>query len=94
MNDLTNTNEAQFSEVLTQIQQAKQQAFQQVNKTLVQLYWNIGQYVSSNVEQVGWGKSVVADLANFIQKKEPNITGFTASNIWRMKQFYKTYGKN
>lgn len=94
MNDLTNTNEAQFSEVLTKIQQVKQKAFQQVNKTLVQLYWNIGQYVSNNVDQAGWGKGVVAELADFIQKNEPNIKGFTARNIWRMKQFYETYKDN
>ena len=23
--------------------------------------------------------------------KEPDLRGFTASNIWRMKQFYETY---
>ncbi|MDP0587879.1 MAG: PDDEXK nuclease domain-containing protein [Candidatus Endonucleobacter bathymodioli] len=91
MNDLTNINESQFGEVLAQIQQAKQQAFQQVNKTLVQLYWNIGQYVSNNVEQAGWGKGVVGELADFIQQKEPNMNGFSARNIWRMKQFYEIY---
>jgi hypothetical protein len=36
----------------------------------------------------------VQELANFIQKKEPNIKGFSAQNIWRMKQFYETYKEN
>ncbi len=91
MNDLTNPTETQFSEVLAQIQQAKQQAFQQVNQTLVQLYWTIGQYISRQVEQAGWGKGIVAELADFIKQKEPNMNGFSARNIWRMKQFYETY---
>jgi predicted nuclease of restriction endonuclease-like (RecB) superfamily len=34
---------------------------------------------------------VVTELANFIQKQEPEIKGFSDKNIWRMKQFYETY---
>lgn len=90
-NNVKNTTEKQFTEVLSQIQMAKQQAFQEVNKVLLQLYWNIGQYVSSHVRKAEWGKGVVAELADFIQKKEPNTNGFSARNIWRMKQFYETY---
>jgi len=84
-------NQQQFGKVLQQIQQAKHHAFQQLNKTLVQLYWNIGHYVSIKVEQDHWGKSTVQQLADFIQQNEPNIKGFTASNLWRMKQFYDIY---
>jgi len=84
----------QFSMILRQIQQARQQAYQQTNKTLVGLYWDVGAYVSEQVKQSGWGKGVVADLARFIETQEPNIKGFTARNIWRMKQFYETYKDN
>lgn len=88
------TAESKFAEILQQIQTAKQHAFQQVNKTLVQLYWNIGSYVSTQVKGANWGKNTVEQLALFIQQKEPGISGFTASNIWRMKQFYETYQQN
>lgn len=81
----------QFKEVLKQIQTAKKHAFQQVNKTLVELYWNIGKYVTKRVNNSDWGKGTIKQLAQFIQGKEPNITGFTSSNIWRMKQFFETY---
>jgi len=37
------------------------------------------------------GKSVVQELADFIAKTEPNVRGFSAQNLWRMKQFYETY---
>jgi len=88
------TAESKFAEILQQIQTAKYHAFQQVNKTLVQLYWNIGSYVSTQVKGANWGKNTVEQLALFIQQKEPGISGFTASNIWRMKQFYETYQQN
>jgi len=58
------------------------------------LYWHVGEYVSKQVISKAWGKSVVQELADYIQKYEPNIKGFSAQNIWRMKQFYETYAEN
>lgn len=57
----------------------------QVNSTLIKLYWNIGKYVST--------KAIVEDLAQFIKSKDSNLKGFTARNIWQMKQFYEIYYK-
>ena len=33
-----------FAKVYAMIAEAQSKAWQQVNKTLIQLYWNIGQY--------------------------------------------------
>ena len=30
----------------------------------------------------------------FIKIKKPNIKGFGDKNLWRIKQFYETYGDN
>ena len=81
----------QFSHITTLISKAKENAFHAVNKELVTLYWHIGEYVNQQVEKKAWGKSVVNDLSLFIQQSEPNITGFSPQNIWRMKQFFETY---
>jgi predicted nuclease of restriction endonuclease-like (RecB) superfamily len=83
--------EKQFSHITTLIKEAKQRAYQAVNNELVSLYWQVGEYVSQQVASKTWGKSVVQELANFIQKSEPNIIGFSSQNIWRMKQFFETY---
>lgn len=84
----------QFSEITSLITQARVRAFQAVNKELVSLYWHVGEYVHHKVTSNAWGKSVVKDLAEYIQKSEPNVLGFSAQNIWRMKQFYETYSNN
>ena len=84
----------QFTEITYLIASAKSRAYQAVNKELVTLYWHVGEYVSKQVISKAWGKSVVKELADFIQVSEPNIIGFSAQNIWRMKQFYETYSKN
>lgn len=83
--------EQQFKHISTLISEAKSRAYQAVNTELVTLYWNVGEYVSKQVATNVWGKSVVKELADFIQLSEPNIIGFSSQNIWRMKQFYETY---
>jgi predicted nuclease of restriction endonuclease-like (RecB) superfamily len=84
----------QFTEITSLIASAKSRAYQAVNRELVSLYWHVGEYVSKQVDLKAWGKSVVQELADYIQKSEPNIKGFSAQNIWRMKQFYETYSEN
>jgi predicted nuclease of restriction endonuclease-like (RecB) superfamily len=55
------------------------------------LYWAIGEYLHQQVSANAWGKSIIKELAAFIAQTEPNIKGFSAQNLWRMKQFYETY---
>lgn len=84
----------QFIEITHLIVTAKNNAYRAVNKELVNLYWQIGAYLSNKVKQDEWGKSVVKELAKFIQQTEPSIRGFSSQNLWRMKQFYETYQDN
>ena len=81
----------QFTHITQLIQDAKKRIFQVANQETVTLYWQIGDFVSHQVSSKAWGKSVVKELSEFIQKSEPNIIGFSPQNIWRMKQFYETY---
>ena len=83
--------EQQFLHITKLITDAKQRAYQAVNHELVTLYWNIGEYLHQQVTARAWGKAVVKELADFIAKTEPNVKGFSAQNLWRMKQFYETY---
>jgi predicted nuclease of restriction endonuclease-like (RecB) superfamily len=83
--------ENRFTDIIQLIKQSRTNAIRAVNAELINLYWNIGEYISRKIEQSEWGDSVVAELANFILKNEPEIKGFSDKNIWRMKQFYETY---
>jgi len=87
----TTIYEDQFTEIRNLIRIAKDRAYQSANIELINLYWQIGEYVSNNVATQEWGNSVVKKLSEFIQKHEPDTTGFSAQNIWRMKQFYEIY---
>lgn len=91
MSDLIET---EFNNILKQIRLSKSRAYTQLNSELITLYWEIGKYVSNQVNNNNWGKSVVKDLAAYLIKQDPEIKGFTSSNIWRMKQFFETYKGN
>ncbi|MCQ2229492.1 MAG: PDDEXK nuclease domain-containing protein [Bacteroidales bacterium] len=93
-NEIARTNNNiphQFDEVMEMIKVAKQKVFAAVNTSLIDLYWQVGSYISHQIDEAGWGKSVVEELANYIRTQEPNSEGFSKQNLWRMKQFYEAY---
>jgi predicted nuclease of restriction endonuclease-like (RecB) superfamily len=55
------------------------------------LYWNVGEYVSQKVNNGIWGDDVVGGLADYIQKKQPNLRGFNKRGLYRMRQLFETY---
>ncbi|CAD0004628.1 PDDEXK nuclease domain-containing protein [Flavobacterium chungangense] len=81
----------QFTDIIQLIKQSRSNAITAVNTEMINLYWNIGQYIQNRIETEEWGKSVVKELADFLQKSEPYLKGFSDKNLWRMKQFYQTY---
>ncbi len=80
-----------FTEIVSIIREARQKAFHAVNITLIDLYWQVGEYLSLKVNDAGWGRAVVRQLADHIRKTDLDSKGFSVQNLWRMKQFYETY---
>lgn len=84
----------EFDEIISIIDNARTRALKVVNAEMIQMYWDIGAYVSERVKDGGWGKSIVSEFSAFLQSHYPTVKGFSAQNIWRMKQFYETYRDN
>jgi hypothetical protein len=53
----------QFDDAIAIIDNARSRAMKAVNAELINMYWEIGAYVSERVKSVGWGKNVVADFS-------------------------------
>lgn len=70
---------------------ARQKAYQAVNRQLTELYLLIGKGVYEKIEVSKWGEGVVETLARDLQREFPDMRGFSAQNLWRMKQIYETY---
>ena len=80
-----------FNPIIELISNAQNKVFTTINKELVLLNWDIGKYVYQKVNAGVWGDGVVAQLANHIKFRYPNLKGFTKRGLYRMKQFYETY---
>jgi predicted nuclease of restriction endonuclease-like (RecB) superfamily len=93
-NELTLKIHAEYGEIITIIERARENAFRAVNRELISMYWEIGAYVSDKIKYGGWGKSVVEGFSRFVRQERPDLRGYSASNIWRMRQFYETYRGN
>lgn len=84
----------EFGEVLALIESARRRAYQAVNTELVNLYWQLGEYISEKLESAKWGDGTIDELAATIARHYPGMRGYTRSNLFRMRQFYKTYSDN
>jgi predicted nuclease of restriction endonuclease-like (RecB) superfamily len=82
---------ADFEDVLRLIDAARGRAVAAVNKELIDLYWSIGERISHKIAADGWGQGTVEALAEHIRRRQPNARGLSASNLWRMMQFFETY---
>jgi hypothetical protein len=83
-----------FDEVLALIEAARRRAYQAINTELVDLYWELGQYISKKIASAEWGDGVVDELAATIARQYPGMRGYTRRNLFRMRQFYDTYQGN
>ena len=84
-------DETSFREVVGLIEQAREHALRTVNTALIDLYWQVGEYISRKLESAVWGEGVVDRLAQFITREHSDIKGFTRRSLFRMRQFYETY---
>ncbi len=80
-----------FNRIVEMIKVAQIRAYAKVNEELINLYFNVGKFVSEKVQAAEWGTGVVDQLAQFIKENHPEIKGFTRRGLYRMKQFYETY---
>jgi predicted nuclease of restriction endonuclease-like (RecB) superfamily len=84
----------QFADIIELIQQSRVAAIKAVNTELVNLYWNVGAYISKQIANASWGDKTVDELAAFIQKEYPELKGFSRAGLYRMIQFYEIYASS
>ena len=82
---------AAFESIKKRVRAAQYDALKAVNRELITLYWDIGGIIVTRQKNAAWGRSVVEKVASDLQQEFPGISGFSASNLWRMRGFYKTY---
>jgi len=86
--------EALLQEIKQRVYKAQYEALKAVNKELIALYWDIGRLIVKKQAEQGWGKSIVENLAKDLQVEFVGMQGFSARNIWYMRNFFMFYSQN
>lgn len=70
---------------------ARLSAARAINRDLVLLYWDIGRAIVEKQRAHDWGDSVVERLAADLRRAFPAMRGFSANNLWLIRQFSLEY---
>lgn len=81
-------------DIISDIKTAKVNVVRTVNKNLILLYWSIGKRIVEEQIVQNYGKSIVEKLSKDLRMEFPDAKGFSAQNLWYMRQFYLKYSKN
>jgi predicted nuclease of restriction endonuclease-like (RecB) superfamily len=80
-----------LAEIKERIRTAQYVALRAVNKELIALYWDIGQMIVTRQQDEKWRRSIVEKLAADLRDEFPGLSGFSARNLWYMRNFYASY---
>ena len=80
-----------LNEIKERITSARIKASQAINKELIQLYWDIGKMIVLRQKNFGWGQGIVDKLAADLSLENGIKEGFSANNLWRIRNFYLSY---
>jgi predicted nuclease of restriction endonuclease-like (RecB) superfamily len=76
------------NEIAEEIKSAQQNAITGINRSMIGLYWKVGQIINKNKS---WGSKFIENLARDIKLAFPNLRGFSFRNLKYMSQFANVY---
>ena len=62
-----------FSQVTDIIETAKNSVYKKVNEELINMYWNIGAFLSKEAENAAFGDAYIDSVSEYIQGQFPGI---------------------
>lgn len=85
------TLQEHFQNVHTIIQRGKTRALAAATAHSLETYWNVGAYLSYRLSISTYGKNVVNQCADWLQKAEPGIKGYDWRSLYRMREFFEQW---
>ncbi len=80
-----------LAKIKKEVQEAQRKAILSANRKLIRLYWLIGKIIVEKQAECGWGSKILEKLAHDLQNEFPAMAGFSRTNIFNMRAFYKAY---
>jgi len=82
-----------LEEIKGKVRTARTQAALAVNRELITLYWELGRMISNAQQTHQWGDNVLLQLSKDLQAAFPGVSGFSRTNLYRIRAFYVAYCK-
>ena len=73
--------------------QSQIRAAVRVNRELLRYYWELGRDIEEMHVEERWGEKVIKNLSVDLQRRNPNATGLSRTNIYYAKKFYLLYSQ-
>lgn len=83
--------EQQFARIDAIIAAHRNSAIANVNIENLLTYWEIGQFISYQLQHSNWGSKVVGELAEYLKNHNPKQRGFGKRHLYNMVKFYDLY---
>ncbi len=80
-----------LTDLKARIQGARTRAFLSVNQEFIKLYWDMGKMIVERQQKHKWGDTVIDRFSQDLRRELRDNTGFSRSNLFRMRMFYLAY---
>ncbi|MBO9203386.1 MULTISPECIES: PDDEXK nuclease domain-containing protein [Niastella] len=80
-----------LQDLKSRIAQSRYIAARLVNREQLLLYYYIGKLLSDKIMEQNWGDKVLSQIATDLKNQMPDLRGFSASSLKKMRQFYIAY---
>lgn len=75
-----------------EIRSSRYKVARKINRGMIELYWKIGEYISTTKLVEGYGNGVVERLSVDLKIEFPKVDiGLSPRNLWNMKKFFERY---
>jgi len=91
MKNLSKEYNSLLENIKPAIQAERTRAIQQLTRSLILIYWDIGKQIIESQAKHSWGKSIVEQLSKDLQATYPGKSRYSARKLWFMRQFYDSY---
>jgi predicted nuclease of restriction endonuclease-like (RecB) superfamily len=95
-NNIENVNNDYYHwlfELKSHIKQSQIKASLTVNRELILLYWELGKQINEKLESAIYGSKIIDKLSRDLKKEFPQMSGFSRTNLYTIKNFYLYYSQ-
>jgi len=80
-----------IKEIKQRVKEVQIKASLQVNRTLLEFYWELGSKIVEKQKNAHWGSGFLKNMSRDLMEEFPDVKGFSLRNIKYIRQWYLFY---